>query len=89
MSVLSLELRTDLVQEHALPQLPGFPLIVVLGKTSTRAHAAPIMLTQYVCMETSWPAGELSPVQMGCYQGISGGRGLSEGTNVTRSVSNG
>ena len=59
--------RTELVQEHALPQLPGFPLIVFSGKTTTVAHAAPSVLTQYVCMETSGPAGELAPEQTGCY----------------------
>ena len=59
--------RTDVVHEQALPQSPGFPLIVSLGKTTTMAHDAPIVSTQYVCMETSAPAGELSPVQMGFY----------------------
>ena len=63
----ALGLRTDVVHVHALPQLPGFPLIVSLGKTTTIAHDAPIVSTQYVCMETSAPPGELSPVQMGFY----------------------
>lgn len=73
------------MQEHALPQLPGFPLIVSFGKTTTVAHAAPIVLTQYVCMETFAPAGELAPEQIGRYQEVSEGKGQGKGTNVSGS----
>ena len=85
------ELRTDAVHEHALPQLSGLPLMVLLGKTTTIAHVAPITSTQCVCMEILTPPNEMSPVQMGCYEEMSGRKkkGRGEGTYVARRVSDG
>ena len=57
--------RTDLVHEQALPQLSGFPLLVVLGKTTTSAQVAPSVSTQCDCMEVLPSPSGKSPVQMG------------------------
>ncbi len=55
--------RTDVEQSHALPQLSGLPLLVVLGKTTTRAQVAPRVSTQWDCMVVFVP-GRI-PVQTG------------------------